>query len=455
METTKIPLASCVESSYQNRKELGDVTGLARSIEVNGQITPLIVVADGEAYQLVAGHRRTAAMKSLGLEEADAYVMDGWDDARIAQVLNAENNHRRELTEAERGRGIQTMLSLGVPVADAAVSADIPEERAEFYVRGTKVVPVDAVNLDFDAVALMGDCDDVLTEDDVVAVLSKKSHWDRQAVCRKARARKAAEDEAARLESLGVKVVERKSLSDGYHACEGGCGHDGLVAVVKPNEWGESADVTFYCDDESHDYQPTPEEIEATEAFLKRREDADAMRDHITEFAKASFPKFPAKGQSKLRQWAYEAFEAAYECEPDDAWEGFKQPRGKALDQFILMRAVPACVPEVPERSLKSGYEPWPYDLDDLLGFISFVDDVLVPAGYELSEGERDLMDHLHGIFAADDEDEIFGESDTADEAADIADPDDDAAPGEPDSDEPPFEADAVYEAEGDVALAA
>ena len=48
METTKIPLSSCVESSYQNRKELGDVSGLARSIEVNGQITPLIVVADGD-----------------------------------------------------------------------------------------------------------------------------------------------------------------------------------------------------------------------------------------------------------------------------------------------------------------------------------------------------------------------------------------------------------------------
>ena len=102
METTRIPLSQCIESSYQNRKELGDVSGLARSIEVNGQITPLIVVADGEAYQLVAGHRRTAAMRSLGLEEADAYVMDGWNDARIAQTLNAENNHRKELTEAER-----------------------------------------------------------------------------------------------------------------------------------------------------------------------------------------------------------------------------------------------------------------------------------------------------------------------------------------------------------------
>lgn len=65
-------------------------------------------------------------MRSLGLVEANAYVMDGWDDARIAQILNAENNHRRELTEAERGRGIQTMLSLGVPVSDAAATAGAP-----------------------------------------------------------------------------------------------------------------------------------------------------------------------------------------------------------------------------------------------------------------------------------------------------------------------------------------
>ena len=434
METTKIPLSSCVESSYQNRKELGDVSGLARSIEVNGQITPLIVVADGDAYQLVAGHRRTAAMRSLGLVEADAYVMDGWDDARIAQILNAENNHRKELTEAERGRGIQTMLSLGVPVADAAVSADIPEGKAESYVRGTKVVPVDAVNLDFEAVALMGDYDDVLTEDDVVAVLSKKSFWDRQAVCRKARARAAAEEEAARLESLGIEVVDRDSLGEGYHGCGGDCGHPDLVAVVRPQAWGEGADVTFYCDDESHVYQPTPEEVAETEAFLGRRATLDAMGGRIAEFAKSIYPKFPAKGQSKLRQWAHEAFEACYECEPDDAWEGFKEPRGKALDQFILMRTIPACVPGLPERVLKRGYEPWSRDLDDLLGFTSFVDDVLMPAGYELSEEERDLMDHLSGIFAAEDEDEVFGEgeAEAIEEATEV------------DDDEPPFDADTI-----------
>lgn len=57
METTRIQISHCVKSSYQNRKELGDVSGLARSIEVTGQITPLIVVAGGEACQFVAGHR--------------------------------------------------------------------------------------------------------------------------------------------------------------------------------------------------------------------------------------------------------------------------------------------------------------------------------------------------------------------------------------------------------------
>ena len=191
---------------------------------------------------------------------------------------------------------------------------------------------------------------------------------------------------------------------------------------MRPQPWGEGADVTFYCDDESHVYQPTPEEVAAEEAYEERHASYSAMRERITEFAKEAFPKFPAKGQSKLRQWAWEAFEEAYGCEPDDAWEGFKQPRAKALDQFVLMRSIPACVPAVNSRVLKSDYEPWSYDLDDLLGFISFVDDVLMPAGFELAEGERDLMDHLHGIFAAEDEDEVFGADEDApaiEEAAD------------------------------------
>ena len=161
-------------------------------------------------------------------------------------------------------------------------------------------------------------------------------------------------------------MVDRDSLGNGYHGCDGDYGHPGLVAVVRPQAWGEGADITFYCDDESRVYQPTPEEVAETEAFLGRKATLDAMGGRIAEFAKSIYPKFPAKGQTKLRRWAHEAFEACYECEPDDAWEGFKEPKAKALDQFILMRTIPACVPGLPERVLKRGYEPWSRDLEVL-----------------------------------------------------------------------------------------
>lgn len=99
------------------------------------------------------------------------------------------------------------------------------------------------------------------------------------------------------------------------------------------------------------------------------------------------------------------------------------------------MRTIPACVPGLPDRTLKCGYEPWSYDVDDLLGFVSFVDDVLMPAGYELSEEERDLMEHLHGLFAGDDEDVVFGEDETAEAVANAT---------EIAEDECPFDADTV-----------
>lgn len=188
----------------------------------------------------------------------------------------------------------------------------------------------------------------------------------------------------------------------------------------------ESASIHFYCDDESHVHQPTPEEIAASEAYEKRTEAYEAMKVRVIDFAKGALPKFPAKGQTKLRQWAYEAFKAAYECELDDAWEGFKEPRGKALDQFILMRTVPNCVPDLPWGALREDYEVMPYWLDELLGFISFIDDVLMPAGYELSEDERDLMEHLHGLFAGDDEDEVFGEDEATEAIEDATEADDD-----------------------------
>ena len=65
------------------------------------------------------------------------------------------------------------------------------------------MLPVDAVNLDFDAVALNGEYDGVLAEGDAVKVFSKPNQRDRLEVCRKARGRANKEALAERLAAEG------------------------------------------------------------------------------------------------------------------------------------------------------------------------------------------------------------------------------------------------------------
>lgn len=103
METTKTPLSQCVESKLQNRASLGDVSGLARSIEVNGQITPLIVAADGETYQIVAGHRRH--------EEARVAGGRRLRDGRLGRRAHRAGAQRREQPSQRAHRGRTARIS--------------------------------------------------------------------------------------------------------------------------------------------------------------------------------------------------------------------------------------------------------------------------------------------------------------------------------------------------------
>lgn len=70
------------------------------------------------------------------------------------------------------------------------------------------------------------------------------------------------------------------------------------------------------------------------------------------------------------------------------------------------MRTVPECVPCLSSHILEEGYQPWAYDVDDILSFTSFHDDVLVVAGFEDTPDERELMERLREFFAADEADE-------------------------------------------------
>lgn len=106
-----VPLACLEPDPDQPRKDLGDLTGLAASIREQGLVQPLIVeaLAPGR-YRLIAGERRWAACRQLGLETVPCLVRTVAEQSRLAVQL-IENLHRQNLHPLEEAQAYQRLLS--------------------------------------------------------------------------------------------------------------------------------------------------------------------------------------------------------------------------------------------------------------------------------------------------------------------------------------------------------
>ena len=82
-----------VEARY--RKDLGDIEGLAKSIDEVGLLHPVVITADG---RLIAGQRRLEACKSLGWSKVPVTIVDLRD---IIRGEADENSVRKDLTPSE------------------------------------------------------------------------------------------------------------------------------------------------------------------------------------------------------------------------------------------------------------------------------------------------------------------------------------------------------------------
>ena len=71
-----------------------DVAELAASIREHGVLQPLVVRSDGDNYTVLAGHRRHAALMSLGIEKAPCVVLEGDEQESLAVLLGDNATHR-------------------------------------------------------------------------------------------------------------------------------------------------------------------------------------------------------------------------------------------------------------------------------------------------------------------------------------------------------------------------
>lgn len=96
---------------FQPRREFDPaaINELADSIRKHGVLQPLLVRADGDSYQLVAGERRWRAAQQIGLENIPCRVVE-LEDSQVCEAAIEENLKRQDLNVLEKAEAFRDYL---------------------------------------------------------------------------------------------------------------------------------------------------------------------------------------------------------------------------------------------------------------------------------------------------------------------------------------------------------
>lgn len=244
-EKRQVRLGDIRPSEQNPREDFGDIGALARSIEATGgePLNPPVVVADGNVYRIVDGERRYRALSSIYGEdrEVSALVAESMDEANELVAMLATDD-KRQLTEAERARGVQQMLVLGIDEQriERASRATAGQIRAARKLRGRIDAGVQVTLEQLEAASAFDD------EKDVEAVPAAGEGWADSIRRRVEREEAKAEDYDA-FGDAGIPVVKEQPEGFNYtdwvnvglaaQKLEGKEFAAGTVAVWKGSYW--------------------------------------------------------------------------------------------------------------------------------------------------------------------------------------------------------------------------
>ncbi|MGB1288824.1 MAG: ParB/RepB/Spo0J family partition protein, partial [Aggregatilineales bacterium] len=119
----KVKLEMIHDSSNKLREVTRDDSfqELMNSLQTQGLLQPVKVRPNNNGYELIYGHRRTAAMRQLGWDECEVIIEDVDDQNALAQSL-IENLHREDMTTLEEAMMYKRIQETGFTTNDIASS---------------------------------------------------------------------------------------------------------------------------------------------------------------------------------------------------------------------------------------------------------------------------------------------------------------------------------------------
>ena len=302
-EKRQVRLGDIRPSEQNPREDFGDIGALARSIEATGgePLNPPVVVADGNVFRIVDGERRYRALSSIYGEdrEVSALVVESMDEANELVAMLATDD-KRQLTEAERARGVQQMLVLGVDEQriERASRATARQIRAARRLRGS----IEGRQVTLEQLEAASAFDD---EKDIEAVLAAGEGWAGKAdsIRRRNERKEAKAEDYDAFGDAGIPVV--KEQPDGFaYADWADCGAAaakleakefaaGTVAVWKGSYWG------LFAPKGGDDAEP-----EKTEEEIRAEQEAEREKTALEGlYWRAPVPPTPASTRPASASW--------------------------------------------------------------------------------------------------------------------------------------------------------
>ncbi len=107
----EIAVGTIKANPYQPRREIDpqQIAELARSIEAEGLLQPIVVRSKGRAFELIAGERRLRAFEHLKRRAIPARVIEA-SDASSAALALIENLQRENLNPIDEATGYASLL---------------------------------------------------------------------------------------------------------------------------------------------------------------------------------------------------------------------------------------------------------------------------------------------------------------------------------------------------------
>ena len=129
--TTDVDIDRLSPNSYQPRGQFDEarLEDLARSIQSNGVIQPIVVHRVGDRYQIIAGERRWRAAQRAGLLKVPVVVRDVPHGRSLLEMALIENVQREDLNAIEEAHAYRRLAD-EFQLTQEAIASAVGKDRA-------------------------------------------------------------------------------------------------------------------------------------------------------------------------------------------------------------------------------------------------------------------------------------------------------------------------------------